>query len=61
MSHGDVWRSADNQFCEVKMDVLYSLRPEILVLKMDKMDVSITKISLDTTISRTSISGRREY
>ena len=38
----------------------YSLRPEILVLQMDKINVSITKISLDTTISRTSISGRRE-
>uniref|UniRef100_A0A453DD54 Uncharacterized protein n=1 Tax=Aegilops tauschii subsp. strangulata TaxID=200361 RepID=A0A453DD54_AEGTS len=34
---------------------------EILVLEMDKMDVSITKISLYTTICRTSISGRREY
>jgi len=39
----------------------YSLRPEILVLEMDKMDVSITKISPDTTIWRTSIFGRREY
>mgnify|MGYP000950715473 CR=1 FL=1 len=43
------------------MPKMYSLRPEILVLEMDKMDVSITKISLDTTISRTSIFGRREY
>ena len=41
--------------------VLYSLHPEILVLEMDKMDVSITKTSLDTTIHRASISGRREY
>ena len=39
----------------------YSLRPEILVLEMDKMDVSITKISPDTTIWRTSIFGQREY
>ena len=36
--------------------IIYSLRPEILVLEIDKMDVSITKISLDTTILRTSIS-----
>ena len=39
----------------------YPLRPEIRVLKMDKMNVSITKTSLDTTICKTSISGRREY
>ena len=37
---------------------MYSLRPELLVIKMD---VSITKIHLDTSISMTSISGRREY
>ena len=41
--------------------VVYCLRLEILVLKMDKMNVSITKISLYTTISRTSIFGWREY
>lgn len=29
--------------------------------RMDKTDVSITKTSLDTTISRTSVSERREY
>ena len=39
----------------------YSLRPKILVLEIDKMNVSIIKISLDTIISRTSISGRRDY
>ena len=39
----------------------YSLRTKILVLEMDKMEESITKISLDTTISRTSISEWREY
>ena len=38
--------------------VMYSLRSEILVIKMD---VSRTKIHIDTSISMTSISGRREY
>ena len=37
---------------------MYSLRPKILVIKMD---VSRTKIHLDTSISMTSIFGRREY
>uniref|UniRef100_A0A8R7PX01 Uncharacterized protein n=1 Tax=Triticum urartu TaxID=4572 RepID=A0A8R7PX01_TRIUA len=37
---------------------MYSLRPEILVRKMD---VSRTKVRLDTSISPTSISGWREY
>ena len=36
----------------------YSLRPESLVIKMD---VSRTKIHLDTSISMTSIFGWREY
>ena len=36
----------------------YSLRPELLVIKMD---VSRAKIHLDTSISMTSISGQREY
>ena len=36
----------------------YSLHPELLVIKMD---VSRTKIHLDTSISMTSIFGRREY
>ena len=36
----------------------YSLRPELLVIKMD---VSRTKIHLDTSISMTSIFGRMEY
>ena len=39
----------------------YSLRPEILVEKCIKMNVSRTKIHLDTSIPPTSISGRREY
>ena len=39
-------------------DVYYSLRSELLVVKMD---VSRTKIHLGTSISPTSISGRREY
>ena len=38
--------------------VMYSLRSEILVIKMD---VSRTKIHIDTSISMTSISGQREY
>ena len=37
------------------------LQQQKLNIKMDKMDVSITKISLDTSISRTSISGRMSY
>ena len=36
----------------------YSLRPEILV---GEMDVSRTKVRLDTSIPPTNISGRREY
>ena len=36
----------------------YSLRPELLVIKMD---VSRTKIHLDTSVSMTSIFRRREY
>ena len=37
------------------------LAGNIFFLRMDKFYVSVTKISLDTSISRTSISGRREY
>ena len=37
---------------------LYCLHPELLVVEMD---VSRTKIHLDTSISATSNSGRREY
>ena len=40
---------------------IYSLRSKILVVEMNIMDVYITKISLDTSISRTSIYGWREY
>ena len=38
--------------------MIYSLRPELLIIKMD---VCRTKIHLDTSISMTSISERREY
>ena len=33
---------------KVNKNVTYSLRPQILVIKMDKKDVSRTKIHLDT-------------
>jgi hypothetical protein len=44
--------------CKINSETIYSLRP---ILLFAKMDVSITKICLDTSILVKSNVGPREY